>query len=50
MKEKNELLKGLPSDFFKQFKSGEDFTGFMDALFKRGVEELLSGELDAHLG
>ena len=50
MKEKNELLKGLPTDFFKQFKSGEDFTGFMDALFKRGVEELLSGELDAHLG
>lgn len=50
MKEKNELLKGLPSDFFKQFTSGEDFTGFMDALFKRGVEELLSGELDAHLG
>lgn len=49
-KEQNDLLKGLPVDFFKQFKTGEDFTGFMDALFKRGVEEMLAGELDTHLG
>lgn len=50
MKEQNEILKSLPADFFKQFKTGQEFTGFMDALFKRGVEEMLSGELDAHLG
>jgi transposase-like protein len=49
-KERNELLKSLPADFFKQFKTGEDFSGFMDALFKRGVEEMLAGELDGHLG
>ena len=49
-KERNELLKSLPADFFKQFKTGEEFSGFMDALFKRGVEEMLAGELDGHLG
>ena len=50
MKEQNKQLESLPTDFFKQFKTGQEFTGFMDALFKRGVEELLAGELDAHLG
>jgi putative transposase len=44
------LLRHLPPDFFKKFKDGKEFTGFMDALFKRGVQELLDGELDAHLG
>ena len=46
----NKILESLPADFFKRFKTGEDFTGFMDALFKRGVEELLAGELEDHLG
>ncbi len=50
MKEQNKLLESLPAGFFKQFKTGQEFTGFMDALFKRGVEEILAGELDAHLG
>jgi|ERR1022692_2521421 transposase-like protein len=52
MEEKNhkELLEQLPSDFFKKFKDGKEFQGFMDALFKRGVQELLEGELDEHLG
>jgi putative transposase len=50
MKEQNKLLESLPADFFKQFKSGQEFQGFMDALFKRGVEELLEAELDSHLG
>jgi transposase-like protein len=44
------VLDQLPTDFFKQFKSGQDFHGFMDALFKRGVESLLESELDAHMG
>ena len=35
-KEQNKILESLPVDFFKQFKTGGDFTGFMDALFKRG--------------
>lgn len=45
-----ELLKHLPADFFKKFKDGKEFQGFMDVLFKRGVQELLEGELDEHLG
>jgi len=50
MKEKKaSLLDQLPPDFFKQFKNGEDFQGFIDALFKKGVESLLEGELDGHL-
>lgn len=49
-KEQNKQLEILPADFFKQFKTGQEFTGFMDALFKRGVEEMLAGELDGHLG
>jgi transposase-like protein len=44
------FLKDLPSDFFKKFKDGKEFQGFMDALFKRGVQELLQGELSEHLG
>ncbi|HET7818508.1 MAG TPA: IS256 family transposase [Bacteroidia bacterium] len=45
-----ELLKQLPEDFFKKFKDGKEFQGFMDVLFKRGVQELLEGELNEHLG
>jgi transposase-like protein len=40
----------LPKDFFKQFKSKEDFHSFFNQLFKQGVEEMLKGELDEHLG
>jgi len=45
--DKSTLLEG---DFLKQFKSGSEFTTFMDTLYKRGIEALLEGELDAHLG
>jgi transposase-like protein len=44
---KNDLLS---SDFLKQFKSGEDLNTFLHELQKRGVEQLLEGEMDAHLG
>jgi len=37
-------------DFFKQFKSKEDFHSFFNDLFKQGVEEMLKAELEAHLG
>ena len=41
---------GLPKDFFKQFKSKEQFQDFFQEMFKQGVEEMLQGELDDHLG
>jgi len=44
---KEELLN---SDFLKQFKSSEDFGDFISELYKRGVESMLEGELEAHLG
>jgi transposase-like protein len=40
----------LNDDFLKQFKNGEELNSFIDRLRKRGVEQLLEGELDAHLG
>ncbi len=40
----------LNSDFLKQFKSGEDLNDFISQIQKRGLEQLLEGELDAHLG
>ncbi|NCT76176.1 MAG: hypothetical protein GXC78_16705 [Chitinophagaceae bacterium] len=42
--------QNLPNDFFKQFKSKEDFQSFFSELYKQGVEEMLQGELDEHLG
>lgn len=42
----NLLLK----DFFRQFKNKEEFQSFFNDLFKRGVEEMLQGELDEHIG
>ena len=44
---KEELLN---SDFLKQFKDGEEFLSFLSRLHKRGVEQMLEGELDHHLG
>ena len=40
----------LNSDFFKQFKNSKDFGNFVNDLYKRGVESMLEGELEAHLG
>jgi len=37
-------------EFLKQFKNSKDFGDFMDQLYKRGVEQMLEGELDDHLG
>ena len=44
---KEELLN---SEFFKQFKDSKDFTSFISELHKRGIESMLEGELEAHLG
>jgi transposase-like protein len=46
----NDKKLGLPKDFFKQFKTKEDFQDFFQSLFKQGVEEMLQAKLDAHLG
>jgi len=40
----------LNSDFLKQFKSGEELEGFLSLLHKRGIEQMLEGELDHHPG
>ena len=40
----------FPKDFFKQFKNKGEFNSFFNQLFKQGVEEMLRGELDEHLG
>ena len=48
MEEKYPL--NLPKDFFKKFKSKEEFQDFFQNLFKQGVQEMLQGELDEHLG
>lgn len=49
-KEPNKAQTLLPKDFFKQFKSKEEFHSFFNDLFKQGVEEMLQAELDEHLG
>jgi len=46
----NRQQSKFPKDFFKQFKSKEDFQSFFSDLYKQGVEEMLQGELDEHLG
>lgn len=40
----------LNDEFLKQFKTGKDLNDFLTALQKRGIEKILEGELDGHLG
>lgn len=40
----------LSKEFLKQFKTGEELFSFLGQLQKRGVEAILEGELDSHLG
>ena len=49
-KTKTDLLKQLPADFFKQFKSMREIEDFFSELFKAGVQNLLQAEMDEHLG
>ncbi len=44
---KDELFN---DEFLKQFKTGEELTGFLTQLQKRGIEKMLEGELDGNLG
>lgn len=50
MATKDDTKEPFPKDFFKQFKSKESFQEYFNALFKQGIEEMLKGELDDHLG
>lgn len=40
----------LNDDFLKQFTSGAELTDFLKQIQKRGIEKMLEGELDDHLG
>ena len=40
----------LNDEFLKQFKTGEELNSFLKELQKRGIEKMLEGELDSHLG
>jgi len=50
MQNKNNKGEQFPKGFFKQFKSKESFQDYFNSLFKQGIEEMLQGELDEHLG
>lgn len=47
---KNKPGEQFPKGFFKQFKSKESFQEYFNSVFKQGIEEMLQGELDEHLG
>jgi transposase-like protein len=38
------------AEFLKQFKTGDELNTFLNTIRKRGIEQLLEGELDDHLG
>ena len=40
----------LTDEFLKQFKSRDTLNDFLGQLQKRGIEKMLEGELDGHLG
>jgi len=40
----------LNEDFLQQFKTGDELNDFLSELQKRGIERILEGELDGHLG
>lgn len=40
----------LDSDFFKQFNTHEELESCLSELYSRGIENLLQGEMDHHLG
>jgi putative transposase len=42
--------KMLSDAFLKQFKTGDELNSFLAQLQKRGIEKILEGELDVHLG
>lgn len=45
-----ENAQQLTDAFLKQLKTGDELNNFLAQLQKRGIEKILEGELDAHLG
>lgn len=45
-----ENTQQLTDAFLKQLKTGDELKSFLAQLQKRGIEKILEGELDAHLG
>ena len=50
MQPKKDPSDQFPKGFFKQFKNKENFQEYFNSLFKQGIEEMLQGEMDEHLG
>ena len=40
----------ITDEFLKQFKTGKELNDFLAQIQKRGIEKMLEGELDGHLG
>ncbi|WP_211172628.1 transposase [Chitinophaga sp. Ak27] len=40
----------LSDDFLKHFKTADQLNNFLAQIQKRGIEKMLEGELDSHLG
>jgi len=50
MANKKDTPTQFPKGFFKQFKDKDSFQDYFNSVFKQGIEEMLQGELDEHLG
>jgi putative transposase len=50
MQSKNRDEQLFPKGFFKQFKDKDSFQHYFNSIFKQGIEEMLQGEMDEHLG
>lgn len=40
----------LNREFLKQFKTHDELNSFLKSSYSKGLESILEGELDAHLG
>jgi putative transposase len=40
----------LNDKFLQQFKTGEELESFVNDIYSRGLEQILQGEMDSHLG
>jgi putative transposase len=50
MQQKTKNETPFPKGFFKQFKDKDSFQEYFSSMFKQGIEEMLQGEMDDHLG
>jgi transposase-like protein len=50
MQQKDKKETPFPKGFFKQFKDKDSFQDYFNSMFKQGIEEMLQGEMDEHLG